>query len=125
LDKRKSYPQTRFTADTIREAELAFGGILPEGSEVRPNFRQLRRGDEQWNFDSDEEFFAEYRNSAGLDWINYEKFVTPQVGTYNFLLGVEYDTTLVKITAPSRPQIEAVFEVFERHVLDSKTPPVP
>jgi predicted nucleotide-binding protein len=121
LEKRKNYIQTYFGADVIRQAEQAFREILPENVKILPNFRQLRRGDEEWNFDSDEEFLAEYRR-ADIDRASYDKFVEPNVGEYKFIVTFEHGSTSVMIKAPTRPQIESVFEVFERHALESRTP---
>jgi predicted nucleotide-binding protein len=127
LEKKKYYLQTIFTADVIREAERAFAGILSDKHEISPNYRQISRGQEEWNFDSDEEFLAEYRSTAGFDRVHYEKFTSPDIGDYYYDVTVEFGNTGVRIKASSRPQIETVFEVFERHAAESKLPepPVP
>jgi predicted nucleotide-binding protein len=125
LEKQKSYPRTIFSADVIREAERAFKGILSQRHEIRPNFRQISRGNEQWTLDSDEEFFAEYRNAAGIDRVKYEKYTDPDPGDYMFTVELEYGTTTIRIKASSRPNIETVFEVYERHALESRIPEPP
>jgi predicted nucleotide-binding protein len=125
VEKQKTYPRTVFSADVIREGEHAFAGILLEAHEIRPNYRQISRGDEQWIFDSDEEFFAEYRNTASIDKVHYEKYTVPDPGEYHYTVRVEYGTTTIRIKASSRPKIETVFEVFERHALESKIPEPP
>ena len=124
MEKRKNYIQTYFGADVIRQAEQAFREILPKNVKILPNFRELRRGDEEWNFDSDEEFLAEYRR-ADIDRASYDKFVDPHVGEYKFIVTFEHGSTSVMIKAPTRPQIERVFEVFERYALESRTPEPP
>jgi hypothetical protein len=127
LEKRKSYSQTHFSPDAIREAERAFRSILPEGEQIRPNNRQLSRGDEEWDFDSDEEFFAEYRNAGTISWAKYAKYSIPHPGEYMLTLTNEYGSANVTVKAPSRPQIEAVFEVFEQYAPASRIsePPSP
>ena len=64
MEKLKHYTYTRFPAEAIIEAYACFNKLLPDrqGASVVGR-RSITIGNEVWNHDSDEEFFADYRRS--------------------------------------------------------------
>ena len=77
-------------------------------------------GDSEWTYDSEEEFFADYRKySSGAFYNQY-----CDKSTVEFKLHVIAGLlTIVKISAPDRGKIEAVFDIFERDVDTSRFSP--
>lgn len=120
MKKTKVYKQTRFSADVIREALRTFR--LQQGPKEEKKSRlylSVEVEDSDWNHDSEDEFFADYRRSRGG--------AVFQVETYDYEFRLQAFTEFVQISigAPERGKIEAVFEVFEKHTGASRLPDPP
>ncbi len=119
MEKTKAYERTRFSADVIREAVMVFRSQLPEARrDLRP-YLSVSIDDCGWRHDSEEEFFADYRKSAGGAVFQEE------VDSYRFWLQAFRDSVDVCVGAPERAKIEMVFEVFEKHAQASRLPDTP
>jgi predicted nucleotide-binding protein len=121
MTKTKNYDWVWFAPEVIREAFDTFCSFLD--GENRKNLRSLfevRAIDETWHYDSEEEFFADYRKNQHRANVNYGWLKDGCV----FLLRFEFRSfpkySHIHITFPTRSQIEAVYEVFERNVGISK-----
>jgi hypothetical protein len=88
--------------------------------------RTVATGSEIWYYDSDDDFFYHYRDKgfkADRAMFNMYHSISSEGGG-DFMLDVDYfyrDFTL-GVSAPSRSEIQAISEVFERSVSVSKLP---
>lgn len=107
------YDRTRFSADVIREGlAVLFAGL--QGT--RYGDLQIQMDEGEWQQDTEEEFFADYRRSAG------DFHVFRALENYTFLLLGRRDSVAVTIGAPSRARIHEAFEVFDRNHDASRLP---
>ena len=110
--KTKHYEWVKFPEEAIREARRAF--YESHGAES-PTATGLRTVDisrnESWRFDTDEEFFAEYR--CDIRSASYER----EYGGFKVDYGpLGIQVTIVSVELTSRASVEGVFSVFERWV---------
>ena len=107
MKKTRAYSYTKFPPEVLREGRLALMSDVPKAPN-RTMFR-VHIGCDVWDFDTEEEFFAEYRKREA-----YQAFyeVSFDRGSLNVFL---YDSgrTDVSITGTVRSEIERVFEIFE------------
>jgi len=103
----------------ILEAVDVAQTIATDG-ERQADIRRLQRGSEEWQFDSDEEFFAEYRN--GFTIAHYMVRVYNQDIAIGIHVHVFRRKTDITVQAGERKQIERVFDVFERYRAESELP---
>lgn len=116
MEKSKYYYDTRFSARVIEEAhDLFLSKLDPKKESKIPQTLSITKGRETWKFDSREEFLAEYASSDSFHFDHIAQ-------NNNRLIVSKYSTnsTTVLISFPSRPDIESVFNVFERNIEDSK-----
>lgn len=119
MNKGINYERTRFSADVLREATQKFHDETnPDSQESRLHLTVEVDGAD-WTHDSKEEFFADYRRSSG--GVVYQE----ELENSSFRLQIASNTSMVTIKAPERKQIEAVFEVFEKHLTSSRLPSPP
>lgn len=124
MEKSKTYKNVWFNPEVIKEAYEIFNKYLDD--EQKKNIYQslvIRISEtEGWHYDVDEEFFADYRRYS---WNTKESICSKFVGEYHFdihFTSYYGRNTRITIEAPKRQQIEAVFEIFEKYLLDSKLP---
>ncbi len=122
MEKSKNYPEVRFTPDVVREAcEILKSFIKDNKNSPHTYVRTIElTNTESWTYDTDEEFFADFRK--GFDRSLYQLL---WFGGFKFAVYPYYRETTITIGAPERRQIEAVFEVFEKNVERCKLPPLP
>lgn len=125
MKKSKRYKLTRFTPDVIREAREVFRRTIRADKSRHATSLSAVVDDARWSYDSEDEFFADYRRTYGN--ADYEEFYYE--GPIVFNLSASESATTVSIQAETRAEIEAVFDVFERHaaacLLPSPPEPVP
>ncbi|MFD0988957.1 TIR domain-containing protein [Mariniflexile jejuense] len=109
MEKTKSYDSSYFSADIIKKV---FNENVKESN--RTSFR-LRKEDESWEFDTENEFFAEYRKPHLSSTIRKSNKDVSISLTYN----LNSDTEVI-VQANSRDEIESVFEIFESNFESSK-----
>lgn len=120
MQKEKEYLDTRFGADVLREALHV---TKEKAAQAKTNLTTTRlkvhHDDSFWRYDTVDEFFADFRKYHG-----YARFV---IYGDSFDLTVSYSprNTTVSVKAPTRIDIEGVFEVFEKHAAQSQLPPAP
>ena len=110
MQRRKNYRDVLFSVETVRAAVQSF---LDLGDiEIKGVTRELARGDDHWSFQSDEEYFAEYRGGFT------EASLSLRCSTgHSFRLSSSpILKTAISVSAPSRSDIEKVIDVFERAV---------
>jgi len=126
MENERVYRNTCFPPEIIIEAIDILTSFI-EGENLKPRVCARRitlENEEKWSYDTNEEFFAEYRKpfyearySFGNSW---DKFL--------FYVGVSNRFnryTTITINAPEKHQIEASFEVFEKNAERCKLPSLP
>lgn len=115
MNKEKRFERVLFAADVVKEAFAEFKRRIP-----RESFEKWDRGsfnvetsDGKWSYETEEEFFSDYRKGTGD--ATYVRNVGQKPQEFIFRVYVSRSDTLVSITAPTRVDIEAGFEVFEKY----------
>ncbi len=128
MNKTKEYQRTHFSADVLREAITVFENVIAAaGGAVDTNegVLQVYFPDQDWGYENLSEFLSAYRQATGAYMVrrgtasvnNTRSRFSLHLNMYSYR-----DGTQVSVSAPSREQIESVFEVFERYVIDSRLP---
>ena len=122
MKKAKEYKNTRFSADVIKAAARL---LEPEGEEAKKKVYRscslsVEVNNEKWSHDSEEEFFADYRKGNG--YASYSKTVCNSNLDVSVYRGID---TYIAISAPTRSEIQKIFEVFENHEKESSLPELP
>ncbi|MEV6384931.1 nucleotide-binding protein [Streptomyces sp. NPDC051773] len=108
MEKAKAYPRVKFSAETLKagiESFLSLDGVDENKASKRWS---IDKGVESWRFDTEEEFFAEYRSG-----FTYAR-VYISCGRYEMTITHTYGpSTDVTVSAPTRPELERVFWPFE------------
>lgn len=122
MQKNKDFPEVRFTPEVIREARELVESHLAEKNKKHLHVDLLVESlsGDSWHHDNEDEFFADYRSDHRHSEYRY--------GTSSYSIRLSYGlyrerTTNVSVTAPSRQEIEAIFNIFEKHVESCKLPP--
>lgn len=119
MEKEKKYEKTRFSAHVIREASEEFRRQVDPRAKTKPSYYFSVEADgAKWHHDSAEEVFADYRRSSGDAAYREER----NSACLHLIAVHSIGTTVVTVEAPDRAQIEAVFEVFEKHLGASRLP---
>lgn len=120
LKKEKDYSRAVFSTDVIKEAYNVFKELVPDEYTEKldhDHYLTVETSDGDWSHDTEEEFFSDYRK--GSRNAVYRKSSTVD---FYFRIQVGRSGTSVEIGFPQRSKIEAVFDVFERHLEDSMLP---
>jgi len=109
MEKSKIYKNAYFSADLIKE-------VLEKNirNETTKNSFRLRRNDESWEFDDENEFFADYRKPH--DTSSLRKIGSRVSININY---TKNENTTISVVATSRGEIEGIFETFERNYISS------
>lgn len=115
MEKTKYYYGTRFSSKVIREAHDVFLSKSPPAkTSIKPHTLSISNGHETWKLDSIEEFFAQYDKSESSTFHHI-------LEECQFYFGNHYSNSVtVSVEFERRDEIEAVFNVFEKHVDSSK-----
>ena len=115
MKKSKYYYSTIFSARVIEEAHELFLSQLDVSKEIdKPHDMSVNIGDENWSYDSRQEFLSEY-SKADSCWFDH---IVPEC---RFILDLSSNNyTRVVVEFPIRSKIESVFQVFERNLDKSK-----
>ncbi|MGD0946274.1 MAG: nucleotide-binding protein [Candidatus Binatia bacterium] len=109
IGKERRYERTRFSEDVLRLAASEFRSQVPlTGNGVEQSCLTVEVDGAEWTYNAEEEFFADYRRSAGDAVFQLDR----PGGT----LRVQASSTSakVRILAPARPRLEAISAVFEQ-----------
>ena len=117
MEKTKEYKNALFNADVIKKA---LSTRFPDNDNVTAYYR-LKRDNETWDYDKDQEqeFFADYR----------KEHYTSTVRKYNIDFEIQvryhqYHAQTVSVKAPTRDEIEEIFEIFEQKYENSIVEPL-
>ena len=118
LTKSKTYQLVKFPPDVLLAGfeRLCSSSVREEsaGDDARSEFSVYFEGSESWVHDNEAEFFADYRRDheqSRYKHLIYER-VAEAVRCYSLSVDFTYGKTEVSVQAPTRGDIEAVFEVF-------------
>ncbi len=128
MQKTKKYINTWFKPEVIKEAYELFCGYLD--TKQKSGLAQILSisisQSESWKHNNDEEFFADYRKcSWDADYAHYSKYGSGYDFDLSFSGSPYIRESAISIKAPTRKQIEALFEIFERYLPESKLPEIP
>lgn len=108
MEKTKRYPNTFFPDDIVKRAlERLEQHATSAGVPGLTSRMSITHGAVAWDYDTPEEFFADYRHDATEARLN--RFTTGFALCITCLL----HSTIVSVRSESRSQIEGVFQVFE------------
>lgn len=120
VERRETFRNTRLAAEVLLDVKAAISSRF-EGEIRRSGSRRISTGDVTWTFESDAQFFEEYRRGAWssftIGWANvvpsdqpltYDRFLSCDLIAF----GSRVDVT---IEGWNREDVLAVQEVFERH----------
>lgn len=114
----------RFTSVAIREAVDSL--VIPPGGVRRTSIRHTQLGETSWDFDTDEEFYAEYGQDPEWATLDLDVYAAPPDGVVSGLrLLVNRRSTEITVRGQDRVSIERVFAVFKKHEKDARLPAAP
>lgn len=117
MRKKKAYDRVYFPAEVIQEAAEAFHLLLTDEQRARLDcYFTIRLGDEGWDYETEQEFFSDYRK--GTEDAVYEE----RVEDYGLRVQIIGRAAHVEVRAPTRREIEAVYDIFEHHLPTSRLP---
>ena len=120
MKKEKDYQNTRFSAETLREAYSAINEIAMRlETELSTGLLVVEHKEETWNYDTLEEFLADYRK---YNW--YATFSLRSRHT-DLFISIKPRSAEVQVTALNRVDIEAIFSIFEKNIATDKLQPLP
>jgi len=123
MEKNKRYHNTFFPSHVVKDAHDLFLSKLDQDKQIgSPQDMTVEIGNETWNFDSIDEFLAEYQNSSHYRLDHIEQDARLIVEGYGLkTISLLRDTNIL-IRFKNRPLIESVFHIFERNAESSKLP---
>jgi len=125
----RDYNRVVFKAELIQGALALIETLQQEADKgheepKRYDFQSnsLRRKNENWRFDSFDEFFAEYRK--GFDRSTLTRQTNDFQINFEASMRSDYIYTTVEVRAPLRSILERIFDDFEKAVESSRVPVV-
>ncbi|GAA4007402.1 hypothetical protein GCM10022408_19190 [Hymenobacter fastidiosus] len=112
MKKHKKYPNTRFSAEIIKEAYSKWLEITPNELSIRNNSKSIIFPNEQWEYDSDFEFYSDLQREHEYASLFKSKF-NDNI-QYQFQFDDSPFETNFRIEAPTRHEIEEVFYIIDK-----------
>ena len=120
--KSKSYKRVRFSAEVIQAALEVFTETVPPDAQIDTTSRTVDSGQEEWTFDTDEEFLAAYRK--GAKGYRFQKSVWLESRSARFtVISSGFGEVNISVSNALPSLVEKVFNVFERNLETSRLPP--
>lgn len=124
MDRGVEYEWTKFSPETMKAAVDALTRELPADQRRDDPVRlAVDLKSVAWSHDSEEEFFADYRTDCAS--ATYDTFPKNRSTAYRLIVcyyGGYSTRTVVDISAPSRQEVLAAAEVFERAAESARVP---
>ena len=120
MKKDKTYLNTRFSAEVLREAQKVLSEIsIRDKVKIDNHQFFVAHEDSRWHYDTIEEFLSAFR-------VSKEEASFSLYGN-GYDLTVDYDcsSSTVRVKAATRATIETLFEVFEKNASSSALPEKP
>jgi predicted nucleotide-binding protein len=122
MKKNKGYFSVKFSSEKIRGGISKWLDKLPKQGSLKINERKIVFDNESWNYDSDEEFFADFQKNHRAASYEIRFFGENDIFySFEFYTG-PFKETEIKISAPTRAEIEDVFYVFDKDWEQFKLP---
>jgi len=116
MEKSKYYHNVKFSAQVIEEAHDLFLSQLDSTKEIRnPTTMKVTTGNEEWNFDTRQEFLSGYLKADDCTFAHHEQECSLSIFLYS-----DEKYTSVTVEFSERSKIESIFQVFERNLNESK-----
>jgi len=117
MEKKKDYANARFSTETLKEC-FARAQEIARRSKAEPSFRALKveHDDATWKYDSFDEFLADYRKFGG------HAYIAMAAGDVRIDIWFQHNDTTLIVEAPTRADIESVFELFEGNLASAALP---
>jgi predicted nucleotide-binding protein len=112
MEKTRFFDYTKFPPEISREGRLA----LMSDPSKKPNSTTFRVyiGRDVWDFDAEDEFFAEYRKHEAYNATYKVRFDRGRLSVlFAHSQTTQVQTTQVSVEGTGRSEIERVFEIFE------------
>lgn len=109
--KTKEYNRTVFTPEVIKQAIKVLEKALPPAERKHSFSSEIASADETLTYDTEEEFFANYRK--GFEYARFHKGYEKADIVFSVYLRSYSQISRVSIEMSSRPAVEKVFEVLE------------
>ena len=123
MRKQKTYNRTRFSADVLAESWNSLRSLLPADRDCESAWLKVDVHDATWDHDTETSFLTDYRQATGDASFMLSSSGQPRYSMWGSVSGQKhYEWTKVEVQAPSRSEIDTVFEVFEKHA-DASTLP--
>jgi predicted nucleotide-binding protein len=112
MEKTKHFHKTVFPPEVITEAFDTLRHLCPTLKKLSTGYTlyTIDFGTTQWDHDSEDEFFADYRRSP-----KQARFSKSAGEDHRLKVNIDRPCTDVSVEATTRATIEAVFAVFEKH----------
>lgn len=115
MQKKKHYCNTKYTPDVITEALNKLVEFIKDKKHIYKSLT-LKIGSEEWEHDTEGEFFADYRKNIKSAYLSFDI----NHGKYKLIVYFTDECTDVSVTSQNRAEIESVFEIFEKSLHVSK-----
>jgi predicted nucleotide-binding protein len=126
MQKTRQFRRTKFPARVILEAVARFQSLAPLQKEEGDNLKlTVSRDDESWDYDTIEEFLADY----GRGLVDSSFSFLRRGGWFSFSTHLNYENTNCRTQASvrlrQRSEIESVLGIFEHSAESAKLPDPP
>lgn len=125
MKKEKSYYAVQFSAEVLEEAYKQYLARLHLSEEEFQDTKrhsvsfELTLGDEKWNFDSFDEFLADYPNASSftLRFRTYRRERSPggMLSIHGFSVLQTSPDVRVEVELEKRADVQSVFRIFDKH----------
>ncbi len=125
-EKTKTYERVIFTPEVIKEAVEELKATLSgkSGMTHQRLFISISpQEEEEWEHDTEEEFFADYRK--GFSHVRFEQWYRTKDKEGSITIWSISDDSKVSISLRSRVDVEKVFSIFEQNVDKCRLPKQP
>jgi len=121
MQKTKTFKNKFFRAAVVKEMYTRLSAMAKHGEKKPTEMRvmSIDAASGSWEFDDLQEFLSEYKPE--VDHV----FFHSTIGKYKLQLSFLPDSRIseISVAAPTRSEIEEVFNICEEHVPDSQLPP--
>jgi hypothetical protein len=124
MKKEKSYYSVKFSSDKIQQAYQKWLDLKVEHSEPHNTQSTVSLNDETWSYDNDAEFFADFQKNYERAFFVRTRFDANGRTRYQFYLLASRENTTIQIEAPSRPEIEGIFNIIDADWQRFKVPEI-
>lgn len=115
MQKSKNFYSVKFSSEKLKEAIKELRAKLPSKVQISRERRRIEIESETWTYDNDGEFFADFQKA--FDYAHYEiSFHGDFQYSFDIRCFPKHETNIA-VEAPTRGEIEDVFHVFEKDLM--------